>query len=118
DLDAAHLLELVRQHAPIEQLVPILDPGDAERAARHQADDARIGCSGAPGRFDELARVRALFAVLDVAQPGHRFSPGVRSKYRCYGSREPWKTTAHPHRGRARAAISLTSTLAGALTSP
>jgi hypothetical protein len=31
NLDAAQLLELVWQYALIEQLVPILDPGDAER---------------------------------------------------------------------------------------
>src|SRR5262245_34736896 len=41
NLDAAHLLELVWQYALIEQLVPILDPGDAERAARRQPDDAQ-----------------------------------------------------------------------------
>jgi hypothetical protein len=73
DLDAAHFLELVRQHALIQEFVPILDPGDAELAAGHQADDARIGRAGAFGGFDQFARVRRLFAVVDVAQPRHRF---------------------------------------------
>jgi len=43
DLDPAHFLELVRQDAPIEQLVSIFDPGNAELASCHQADDTRIG---------------------------------------------------------------------------
>jgi hypothetical protein len=77
-LDAAQLLELVWQYALIEQLVPIFDPGNAELAACHQADHARIRRTGALGRFDQLARVGGLFAFLDVAQPGHLFPPDVR----------------------------------------
>jgi hypothetical protein len=52
NLDAAHLLELVWQCALIEELVPVFDPGNAQLAARHQADYARIGRAGALGRFD------------------------------------------------------------------
>src|SRR6202050_658283 len=74
NLDAAHLLELVRQHTLVEKLVPILDPGRTEFAARHQADDARVGRAGALGGLDEFARVRGLFVFVDVAQPGHMVS--------------------------------------------
>jgi hypothetical protein len=72
NLDATHFLEFVRQDALIQELVPIFDPGDAELAAGHQADDARIGRAGAFGAFDQFARVRCLFAFFDVAQPRHR----------------------------------------------
>src|SRR5262245_39521590 len=67
NLDAAQLLELVWEYALIEQLVPILDPGDAELAARHQADNARIGRAGTLSRVDQFARVGGLFAFIDVA---------------------------------------------------
>src|ERR1700691_2161027 len=74
NLDAAHLLELVRQDTLVEELVPILHPGNAEFAARHQAHDPRVGRAGALGGLDEFAGVRSFFVFVDVAQPGHVFS--------------------------------------------
>jgi hypothetical protein len=65
---AAHLLELMWQRPLIEKLVPVLDPGNSEWAARHQANHPWIGCAGAFGRFDQLARMESLFAFRDVAQ--------------------------------------------------
>ena len=77
------LLELVRQYALVEQLVPVLDPGDAERAARHQTDHAWIGCAGTLSRLDQLVRMRSLFTFLDIAQPGYFVSSVFGLCYGC-----------------------------------
>src|SRR5260370_9144885 len=74
NLDATHLLELVWQDALIEQLVPIFDPGNAALPARHQSDHARIGRTGALGRFYELARAPCAFAFFSVSPTRPLFS--------------------------------------------
>jgi hypothetical protein len=78
DLDATHLLELVRQHAMVQQLVPIFDPGrPCLGVAQHDADDPWIRRAGASGRFDHLAVAGSLFSFIDKAQPWHHGSPRV-----------------------------------------
>src|SRR5258708_34820314 len=80
NLDAAHLLELVRQHAVVQQLVPIFDPRCPSLGiAQHDADDPWIWCAGPLGRFDHLAVPGGLFGFIDIAQPRHHVSPCVIS---------------------------------------
>ena len=60
--DAAHFLQLVRQHALVEQLVPVLDPGGAGLGLRTMMLTTRG--SGAPVRLADsiMSRSRDVFS--------------------------------------------------------
>src|SRR5260370_13461745 len=92
DLDAAHLLEPMREDTVIKQLVPIFDPGNARLGiAHHDAHDSRIGGAGYFCRFDHLAILGARFGFIDITQPRHRAPPcWIRAQTRpidCYATK-------------------------------
>src|SRR5262249_23181419 len=96
NLDATHFLELVRQDALVEHLIPVFDPTGSNRAAGHDADDTGIRRAGALGGFDKLASVGGFLVFFDVAQARHGGSPWQLSQG--YGERFAAATREHNSR--------------------